>query len=474
MTIKFKNLEIEDIIAILPYFKANDMRVSVYSAAFKVMWNRHYGLKFAEVENTIVFMEKYRGKTWFHYPMSMADVDAESRAVDAIEEYCRTGCIKLHWANVPRHKLFALIERYGADLSMKSYLRWRDYLYDAADFKDYPGRKFSGQRNHVNKFKKLYPDYKFEVLTFADGKEIEEFLREYQGKQLAKGTAIAREEMEGTAALVPLIDKIGLHVGAIRVEGKIAALAMGEVCGETLIIGVEKGLGYEGVYQTLAQEFARAFAGEGVKYINREDDAGDRGLRKSKLQYNPIARLDNYHLTPLRPIDSMSAFPHITTERLNIGEFTEESMIALYEMEYDFASNKYWGYDWREDYKDEHEPTPEYFLECKRQLFARREEVAMGVYLGNTLIGEVVLHNFGYNYECEVGVRLITRFRGNGYAREAVIAAIDYAFYELNIDKVIAKCFKQNEDSKNCLLSAGMRVCGEDETYYHFYKTAAM
>lgn len=474
MSIEFKVLDTPDIINILPYFESNKLRISAYTATYKIMWNKHYGLKYAEVENCIVFMEKYRGGVWFHYPMSKDDSESEMNAIASIEEYCRQNNIRLHWASVPRHKLFPLVERYGADLNIKSFLRWRDYLYNASDFREYPGKKFSGQRNHVNKFKKLYPDYKFEVLTGAAAEEIRKFLKEYEGKQLAKGTAIAREEMEAVYKLLPLIDKIHLKVGAIRVGGKLAAVAMGEVCGDTLIVDVEKGLNFEGVYQIMAQEYAKAFTGGGVEYINREDDAGDKGLRKSKLQYNPVARLDKYNLSPMRPIDIMTDIPHITTERLKISAFTEDSKIDLYRLETDFESNKYWGYDWREDYKEEREPTPEYFLECKRQIFLHREEAPMGVYLGHSLIGEVVLHNFGYNFECEVGIRLLPEYRGRGFAKEAVEAAIDYAFYELNIDKVIAKCFKMNYGSRNCLLSSGMRENGEDETYYYFYKTPAM
>ncbi|MEI3103991.1 MAG: hypothetical protein V8S97_07455 [Oscillospiraceae bacterium] len=44
---------------------------------------------------------------------------------------------------------------------------------------------------------------------------------------------------------------------------------------------------HQGVYPTLVQAFAAHFGG-GCTYINREDDAGDRGLRTSKLQYLPV------------------------------------------------------------------------------------------------------------------------------------------------------------------------------------------
>ena len=469
----FKQLEIDDILSMRPYFESQPLRLSAYSGAFKIMWRPHYGLKYAEVENCVVFMEKYRGKSWFHYPMSKGDEEAELRAVEKVEDYCRARNVRLHWACVPRHRLFALVERYGADLSMKSYLRWRDYLYDAADFIAYPGKKFAGQRNHVNKFNRLYPEHEFTILTGENTEEIYAFLKEYEGKQLAKGTVMAREEMDGVYTILPYLDKLGMKMGAIKIGGKICALAMGEVCGDTLVVDVEKALsGYDGIYPTMAQAFARAFVTDGIKYINREDDSGDAGLRKSKLQYNPVARLDKYYLTPHRAIDGMTAIPTLHTERLKIGEITEEVKLAFYKLEFDAERNKYWGYDWRQNFSGE--PTPEHFLECVRQDFARRDEVPMGMYLNENLIGEVVLHNFGYRNDCEVGVRLLPEYEGNGYAREAVEAAINYAFYELNCDRVTAKCFKPNGRSKACLLNAGMRAAGEDDTYFYFYKTAAM
>ena len=52
-------------------------------------------------------------------------------------------------------------------------------------------------------------------------------------------------------------------------------------------------INYDGVYQVIVQEFAKMFAGD-VKYINREEDCGDEGLRRSKQSYRPVDLLKKY------------------------------------------------------------------------------------------------------------------------------------------------------------------------------------
>lgn len=472
MEINFKNLTLSDIIHMQPYFENCNWRLSDYSAAFKLMWQKHFSLDFAYVENCVVFREYYQGRVYFHYPMEIEDGQAE-RAIDSIEAYCRERNIRIHYTCVPREKIAVMIERYGMEMRITNHRRWRDYLYNAEDFVLYGGKKFSGQRNHVNKFKKLYPQYEFITLNGDARARMCEFLKKFEVRQLSKGTVMAREELEGVYELLPHIDDLKLKVGALQVDGQIIALSIGERCGEQLIIHVEKALtDFEGAYPTMAQEFAKHFAVDGVVFINREDDSGDAGLRKSKLQYNPVRLVDKYDIFPRRPIDRVNHIPVILTERLTIKEITDVNSLEFYRLEFDAERNKYWGYNWRDHYKGQ--PTPEYFMQGIREDFEKREEIPMGIFSGNRLVGEVVLHNFGYRNDCEVGVRLLPEYEGQGFAREAVLGAMNYAFFDLNIETVLAKCYKQNVRSRQMLVASGMRPNGEDETFYYFRKTAAM
>ena len=55
---------------------------------------------------------------------------------------------------------------------------------------------------------------------------------------------------------------------------KLVAVSLGEQCGETLIVHIEKALySYTGVYPTLVQEYANLFGGEvGVVPLSKTDE----------------------------------------------------------------------------------------------------------------------------------------------------------------------------------------------------------
>ncbi|MCD8309463.1 MAG: GNAT family N-acetyltransferase [Clostridia bacterium] len=471
--LKFKKFTIEDVPLLRKYFEGSTLHLSDYSAAFNVMWREYFIQYYAIAEGCLVFAEFFRGRLYFHYPVSLNGQEAEERALDEIEAHCRVNGLHIHYTSVPKDRLCRLIDRYGTDVKITNPRRWRDYLYNAADFVTFPGKKFAGQRNHVNKFKKLYPDYEYTVLTSADEGEITAFLKEYEKRQLSKGTLIAKEELTSVYKLLKLLDYIGLPAGGLRVGGKLVAFSVGEVCGDMLVIHVEKALTeYDGVYCTMANEFAKHNVTENITTINREDDAGDRGLRKSKLQYNPVALGDKFTVIPHRIIDGISRLPEINGGRVEIREITDTEAQDFYRLETDLERNKYWGYDWREDCKGQ--PTAEYFLSSIREDFAKKEEMPLGIFVDCKLAGEVVLHNFGYRSDCEIGVRLLTEYEGKGYAKEALIAVSDYALFVLDAETVYAKCFKPNERSKRALLAAGMVLFKEDNTYFYFKKTAKM
>ncbi len=471
---RFEKFTFDHILRFLPVLRAQNTRLSNYTPGTAFVWGKYLDTHFAEAEGCLILRDRYVKQEYFYYPISPAgDEEAQRRALCAIEEYCRNENVRLHFTAIPRDKLPELVLRYGSELHLSDIRRWRDYLYEKENFQNYPGGRYSGQRNHVNKFKKTYPDWQFCAYTPADAAEVRAFLEEYAASQYAKEEMYADEEMKGAFALFENIEKLGLSAGFLRAGGKIIAFSAGEVCGDTMFVHVEKALrGYPGAYPAMAQAFAQAFCGENVRYINREDDSGDMGLRKSKLQYLPAALLDKYNIAVKRTFDSLSELPVIRTDRLVLKEIADEDAAAFAAMDKDDELNRYWGANWR-DYAPKN-PSDKWFLKDIRSDFKKKRELPLGIYFENALVGEVVLHRFGYQSEAEIGMRVMRPWQGRGFAREALLGLMEYGFCKLGLERIEACAYKENAPSVYALKSAGMRPCGEDNEKQYFYKTAGM
>lgn len=470
----FRKITKREVTLFEPFFAEQRTHLSDFSLGFQFMWHKHFTPEYVIEEDCLILKELFAGKVWFHYPLSRTgDEAAERRAVSEIERYCRDSEIRLHFTNVRAAAVPWLALRY-ADVSVTNIRRWRDYLYEAADFRTYPGGKYSGQRNHVNKFKKMHPDWSFETYVPEREAELVAFLKTYEGAQRAKGDRIADEEMNEVYELVPMIGAFRLRCGILRADGKIVGCAIGERCGDMVVVHVEKALReYEGAYPMIAQQFAGMFADD-VAYLNRMDDAGDMGLRKSKLQYLPCEVVGKHNVTPRRPIDLVSHLPEIPTQRLMLREVREEDAAVYARLAGDEERNRWWGYDWRTDVPEGVCPDDQWFLSFSRDLFREKMEMPLGIYRGDLLIGEVVLHRFGYTAEAEIGVRLLPEYEGSGYAAEALSAYMEYAFCKLELERIEAKHYNENARSGRSLRLAGMKQSGADEVFTYYEKTAKM
>ena len=81
------------------------------------------------------------------------------------------------------------------------------------------------------------------------------------------------------------------------------------------------------------------------------------------------------------------------------------------------------------------------------------------VRLDGTLIGEAVLYNFDYRGSAELGCRIDKAYAGNGYGTEAFRCAAEWGLYQVNLSRIVAKCYKENEASYK-MLSTCMRRNG--------------
>ena len=172
-----------------------------------------------------------------------------------------------------------------------------DYLYSREKLATLAGKKLHGKRNHIARFKDN-PNWAYEEITDANIAECVELDKIWLAHQLENGGEVLEAVIEEQSAVhyaLKNLKALGLTGGAIRRDGKLVAFSIGEPLTEdTYDVHIEKALGeVQGAYAVMNQEFVLHNC-EGFTYVNREDDNGDEGLRRSKLSYYPEILLEKF------------------------------------------------------------------------------------------------------------------------------------------------------------------------------------
>ena len=172
---------------------------------------------------------------------------------------------------------------------------WNDYLYVAEDIVTLKGKRYSGQRNHINKFKRLYPDAIFKDIEKEDVEALKKFCYGYFHVFGNEKDEVADYEEAHIYEQLDSLERYRQLSGVLYCDGKVAGFSIGEVVGDTLIIHTEKAnTAFDGVYPMIVQSFAKKHVSDKVKFINREEDCGVEGLRTSKRSYHPTQILNKY------------------------------------------------------------------------------------------------------------------------------------------------------------------------------------
>ena len=446
------------------YYEACDYRLCEYSLGVKLMWRGHLNPCFAEEAGCLIVRNRIEGEYVFDYPIVGEGGDPEG-ALCAIEAWCAETGTPLVLSVVPEDKLPLLALRYPR-FRVINERPWKDYLYRTEELAAFAGRRYSGQRNHINKFNKEHPGAEFIPLTAEDSALLETFWADY-GAEFQKQSSGAKRELALAQEMFTHLDTGIFRAGGILWQGRLLAVALAEKCGDTLVCHVEKALySHAGVYPAMVQLFAGYYGGD-CRWINREDDGRDRGLRTSKLQYLPAELGGKMRFEVGCELDALRHIPELTTERLTLSPFTDADKAVYNALCLDDRRNRWWGYDYRTDLK---EPlTEDYFLDVTRQDFENRIAINFAVRLEGQCIGEVVLYNGDWRGSMEQGCRIAPEYAGHGYGTEAFAAVADWALYHLGLTRVVAKCYRENTSSFR-MLSSCMRHTRDDETFQYFEK----
>ena len=283
--ITFKRPELEDRELINSYIHRQHTRSCDYTFANIYLWSRHYKVDYAVVHEMVVFRNTIQGES-FAFPLG--DEEQLPGTVRTLMEYCEEIEIPFHMHIVTPHQ-FELLEKYFPGMFTIEYDRdVADYVYEAQKLANLSGKKYHGKKNHTNKFKKLYPDWRYEPITDNNVEECFQMALDWRRQNGCEEDVEKNAEMCVTLNSLRLMKELELRGGLLRAEGKVVAFSIGEPLNEdTFVVHIEKAYAdVPGAYPMINQQFVLHEV-QGFVYVNREEDTGAEGLRQAKESYHP-------------------------------------------------------------------------------------------------------------------------------------------------------------------------------------------
>ena len=290
---RFKKLEIEDIDTARPFFDGLLSNTCDYTAGGMFMWRDYFHMEYA-IDGGVFFSRLIGedGGPGYNIPLGAADMPA---AIRRIVDYVReNGEASLRFCTVPEEYL-PFFDITGLTFHRTEQTEYFDYLYDAEDFVRLEGEKHASHRNHIHQFTRFASEWDYRDLNEENLPEVITFFRDYY--RPGADSPSKAEENAKTLEVLTNMDAYRMRGGILLVNGVVVGFSLCEITGDTMYVHIEKAdRDVPGSYPMLAWQSAKRYAAGGVKYINREEDMGDPGLRKSKLSWHPLRLLRKYIL----------------------------------------------------------------------------------------------------------------------------------------------------------------------------------
>ncbi len=293
MKLNFRTININDREWVSSILKLSDFMGCEYSFANNFAWRRLADSQICRFEDLYFLKSKDNDSFCYTYPAGKGDIE---KLIGILFEDEKGDNKSLKFISVLEEAVEDLKRRYGDRVEAVEDRDNFDYIYDTKLLTELSGKKFHGKRNHIANFKKS--DWEYKELTTDLIDDCIEFSTLSFNEKNAYTSHTAVAEQFAINAFFDNFDALKLKGGVLYQSGKMVGFTIGErLNSETFVIHIEKALPeVQGAYPTLFNEFIKHEA-QSFKYINREDDVGVEGLRKSKLSYRPEFLLKKYVVT---------------------------------------------------------------------------------------------------------------------------------------------------------------------------------
>ncbi len=282
MTVTFKPIEIDAADGYQQKLSRTPQIGSDYSFLNIWSWAKEYGLEWAWDDELVWIRQAFPEPVWWA-PIGPWD------KIDWSAKFSRFKEQKASFIRVP--EILSSIWQKDLDnqIDIKSAREHWDYLYDIEELITLNGNRFHKKKNLLKQFTRKY-DYRLVPLD----REVIQMAIDMQSDWCLWKDCESSETLLSENRVIQRVlnswEKLSSATGsALLVGNKMVAYTIAEkMPDENLVIHFEKGdTEFKGAYQAINQMHLENYAAD-LKIANRQQDLGNKNLRKAKESYQPI------------------------------------------------------------------------------------------------------------------------------------------------------------------------------------------
>ncbi len=168
-----------------------------------------------------------------------------------------------------------------------------DYIYLTEKMASFKGNQYTRHRNHINQFFSAY-DPDAETISENTTPQAMAILQAWQNDS---GLTLKKTDFEQCREALEKFSALALWGTLYFIENEPAGFIIGEALNtETFVLHFAKALKkYHGIYEFMFNDTAKRLLPQ-YKFLNLEEDMGNKNLRKTKGSYGPEILLKKYRV----------------------------------------------------------------------------------------------------------------------------------------------------------------------------------
>ena len=274
--------------------REREVRLEAYDYLFTVsyVWQDKFHSCIGFMEDCLIVKYEVDNQIWFSYPIS-PEPEKQIKCIKSLMALCENEGVMCQILWIEEQYARELATNFKNEFELAEYRNIFDYVYERERLASLAGKKLAAKRNHIRRFEEQ-GSWIYEEIGEDNRKECWELELNWIALQQNPEAVELLEEKTALKYALDSFDELGLNGGLIRRDGKVLAFSIGERQNkDTFVIHFEKAYGnIQGAYQIINQQMA--LHNPEYLYINRQEDVGDLGLRKSKLSYYPDKMIKKY------------------------------------------------------------------------------------------------------------------------------------------------------------------------------------